>query len=90
MSAAGHGPTALLLQGDAGIGNLCPAELARRIPIEIAALTSKEFIHPDRATFPNDETYAFRHVLTCNAAYEAMLRRTRAAPNWKRCPRATT
>lgn len=60
------------------VQELCPPSLAPRVPIRIAALTTKEFIRPDTATFAEDEGFVFRHVLIRDAAYEAMLKRTRA------------
>lgn len=54
-------------------------ELAPRVPAKIASLTTKDLVRPDQqTTLPNDEAFAFRHILIRNAAYEATLKRTRA------------
>jgi class 3 adenylate cyclase/tetratricopeptide (TPR) repeat protein len=60
------------------VQELCPSDLAPQVPSKIASLTTKEFIRPDTATLANEEAFSFRHVLIRNAAYEAMLKRTRA------------
>jgi class 3 adenylate cyclase/tetratricopeptide (TPR) repeat protein len=60
------------------VEELCPPALAPHVPPTLATLKTKEFIRPDTAKFADDEAFAFRHVLIRNAAYMAMLKRTRA------------
>ena len=61
------------------VQELCPSDLAPEVPTKIETLTTKEFIRPDVTTFANEKAFAFRHVLVRNAAYEAMLKRTRVS-----------
>ena len=46
---------------------------------KIETLTTKEFIRSEERTFANEKAFAFRHVLVRDSAYEATLKRTRAA-----------
>lgn len=60
------------------VQELSPPELAAQVPASLSTLTSKQFIRPEASSFAEEEGYAFRHVLIRDAAYEAMLKKTRA------------
>src|SRR5438270_5132064 len=45
---------------------------------QLIGLVRKELIRPDRATFPGDDAYRFRHLLIRDAAYDALPKETRA------------
>jgi class 3 adenylate cyclase/tetratricopeptide (TPR) repeat protein len=44
----------------------------------LAALVRKELVRPDRPQLPREDAYRFRHLLICDAAYEALPKATRA------------
>jgi class 3 adenylate cyclase/DNA-binding winged helix-turn-helix (wHTH) protein len=44
----------------------------------LTSLIRKDLICPDRALFPEDEAFRFRHVLIRDAAYRSLLKETRA------------
>ena len=44
----------------------------------LTALVRKELIRPDAALFPHEEAFRFRHLLSRDAAYEALPKATRA------------
>ena len=44
----------------------------------LAALARKQLIHPDKALLPGDDAFRFRHLLMCDAAYDALPKAARA------------
>lgn len=60
------------------VEELISAELSAQIPDRLATLTTKELIQPDESTFAGERAFSFRHVLIRDAAYERLLKRTRA------------
>jgi len=48
------------------------------VPQRLLALVRKELVRPDRAQFPGDDAYRFRHLLIRDAAYDALPKATRA------------
>lgn len=48
------------------------------VATRLSGLVRKELIRPDRSTFVAERAFAFRHVLIRNAAYDALLKRSRA------------
>jgi class 3 adenylate cyclase/tetratricopeptide (TPR) repeat protein len=60
------------------VQELSPPTLVPQVPASLAALTASEFIRPDVSGFVDEEGYAFSHVLIRDAAYEGILKRTRA------------
>jgi hypothetical protein len=44
-------------------------------PDEPFGLEDGQFIRPDASTFTDEQAFAFLHVLICDAAYAAILRR---------------
>jgi tetratricopeptide (TPR) repeat protein len=44
----------------------------------LAALVRRGLIRPDRPVLPGEDAYRFRHLLICDAAYEALPKATRA------------
>jgi class 3 adenylate cyclase/tetratricopeptide (TPR) repeat protein len=55
---------------------LSPAALELRTPL--TALVRRELVRPDRAQFPGEDAYRFRHLLIRDAAYDALPKATRA------------
>jgi tetratricopeptide (TPR) repeat protein len=47
--------------------------------VHLQALVRKELVRPDRAAFPGEDAFRFRHLLIRDAAYEAMPKELRAA-----------
>jgi class 3 adenylate cyclase/tetratricopeptide (TPR) repeat protein len=60
------------------VEELCPTLVRSKVPLSLSSLVTKQFVRPDPSAFPDDEAFAFSHVLIREAAYEAMLKRTRA------------
>jgi tetratricopeptide (TPR) repeat protein len=60
------------------VQELSSPTFARQVPVSLATLLSKQFIRPEPSALADEESYAFRHVLVRDAAYKAMLKRTRA------------
>jgi class 3 adenylate cyclase/tetratricopeptide (TPR) repeat protein len=60
------------------VEELCPFGLAPEVAARLQELTSKQFIRPDLSSFDTEQAFAFRHVLIRDAAYQAILKRTRA------------
>jgi len=48
------------------------------VPRRLMALVRKELVRPDRAQFPGDEAFRFRHLLIRDAAYDALPKAARA------------
>lgn len=63
---------------EGALNDICPPPLVERIPVALAALTEKQFIRADPSTFAGECAFAFRHALIKDAAYQAMLKRSRA------------
>ena len=55
---------------------LSPTEAELRTPL--TALVRRELVRPDRAQFPGEDAYRFRHLLIRDAAYDALPKATRA------------
>ena len=56
-------------------------DLANDVPtveVALAALVRKQFVRPERSDLPATEALVFRHLLICDAAYDAIPKRTRA------------
>lgn len=60
------------------VQGLCPTEVSDDVPDRLAALTARELIKPDGSTFAGERTFSFRHILIRDAAYDGLLKRTRA------------
>ena len=55
---------------------LSPADVALFEPL--TALVRRELLRPDRAQFPGEDAFRFRHLLIRDAAYDALPKATRA------------
>ncbi len=55
---------------------LSPTEVELRTPL--TALVRRELVRPDRAQFPGEDAYRFRHLLIRDAAYDALPKTVRA------------
>ena len=55
---------------------LSPTEVELRTPL--TALVRRELVRPDRAQFPGEDAYRFRHLLIRDAAYDALPKTMRA------------
>lgn len=60
------------------VAELAPDALRETVPLHLRSLARKELVRPDRATFPGDEAFRFRHLLIRDAAYGAMSKENRA------------
>jgi tetratricopeptide (TPR) repeat protein len=60
------------------VEELCPAVVRPKVPTSLSVLEVKQFIRGEASTFADQPTFAFRHILIRDAAYAAMLKRTRA------------
>ena len=49
-----------------------------QLPARLISLVRKELIRPELSQVPGDEAYRFRHVLICDAAYDALPKAVRA------------
>jgi tetratricopeptide (TPR) repeat protein len=62
------------------VEQLVPESLAPRVGERLAGLTERQLVHPDEEAAAEDVAiYRFSHVLVRDAAYEAVLKETRAA-----------
>jgi class 3 adenylate cyclase/tetratricopeptide (TPR) repeat protein len=61
------------------VSELSPAEAREDLAVHLRALVRKELVRPDRADFPGEDAFRFRHLLIRDAAYEAMPKELRAA-----------
>ena len=61
------------------VSELSPAEARANLGAHLQALVRKELVRPDRADFPGEDAFRFRHLLIRDAAYEAMPKELRAA-----------
>ncbi|MBA3688032.1 MAG: AAA family ATPase [Chloroflexi bacterium] len=57
---------------------LVPEPLRDRIPETLANLVRMELVRVEKASFPGEEAYRFRHVLVRDAAYEGLAKQTRS------------
>jgi len=60
------------------VQELSPPTVASQVPACLASLAARTFIRTEASTFADEETFAFRHALIRDSAYETMLKRTRA------------
>ena len=60
------------------VRELSPAEAREDLGRHLQALVRKELVRPDRAAFPGEDAFRFRHLLIRDAAYEAMPKELRA------------
>jgi class 3 adenylate cyclase/tetratricopeptide (TPR) repeat protein len=60
------------------VAQLSPADAREQLAVHLQALVRKELVRPDRAAFPGEEAFRFRHLLIRDAAYEAMPKELRA------------
>jgi class 3 adenylate cyclase/tetratricopeptide (TPR) repeat protein len=60
------------------VTELSPAEAREQLGTHLQALVRKELVRPDRAAFPGEDAFRFRHLLIRDAAYEAMPKEMRA------------
>jgi class 3 adenylate cyclase/tetratricopeptide (TPR) repeat protein len=60
------------------VAGLSPAEARDKLGVHLQALVRKELVRPDRAAFPGEDAFRFRHLLIRDAAYEAMPKELRA------------
>ena len=60
------------------VEELAPAPMRLALESHLSTLVRKELIRPDRATFPDDDAFRFRHLLIRDAAYESLPKATRA------------
>jgi tetratricopeptide (TPR) repeat protein len=60
------------------LAQLCPEVGAVAIGRHLLALSRKQLVQPDRATFPGDEALRFRHGLIREVAYESLTQERRA------------
>jgi class 3 adenylate cyclase/tetratricopeptide (TPR) repeat protein len=61
-----------------GVEELAPGPLRERVPEMIESLSTKQLLHPVESTFPDDSARRFHHALLRDAAYQRLLKRTRA------------
>ena len=71
-SVVGH----VFYQG--ALEEMCPSDVAGRVPPLIAHLMSKRFVRLDPSAFSDERAYAFGHALIRDAAYRSVLKRRRA------------
>ena len=62
----------------AAVSELAPAAVRDDVRGHLVGLVRKELIRPERATFPGDDAFRFRHLLIRDAAYESLPKETRA------------
>jgi class 3 adenylate cyclase/tetratricopeptide (TPR) repeat protein len=60
------------------VAALLPDELRPQVGVTLLSLERKEFVRPDLSRFLGEQALAFRHALIRDAAYQGMLKRTRA------------
>jgi class 3 adenylate cyclase/tetratricopeptide (TPR) repeat protein len=61
-----------------GVTALIPEPVRDRVPERLANLVRMELIRRERAAFPNEEAYRFRHVLIRDAAYQGLAKQFRS------------
>jgi class 3 adenylate cyclase/tetratricopeptide (TPR) repeat protein len=60
------------------VAALVPEELREEIPELLTNLVRMELVRVEKAAFPEEEVYRFRHVLVRDAAYEGLAKQTRS------------
>jgi predicted ATPase len=60
------------------VAELVPGELREVVPIHLDTLTNRQLVRPADAQDSPDATYRFHHILVRDAAYQGLLKRTRA------------
>jgi predicted ATPase len=60
------------------VATLSPQTVRPHVRSRLLALARKELIRPDRAEFAGEDAFRFRHLLTRDAAYQAMPKEQRA------------
>jgi class 3 adenylate cyclase/tetratricopeptide (TPR) repeat protein len=60
------------------VQELAPEPMRNGLESHLSTLVRKDLIRPDRATFPGDDAFRFRHLLIRDAAYESLPKATRA------------
>jgi class 3 adenylate cyclase/tetratricopeptide (TPR) repeat protein len=60
------------------VATLSPQTVRPHVRSRLLALARKELIRPDRADFAGEDAFRFRHLLTRDAAYQAMPKEQRA------------
>ncbi len=60
------------------VEELAPELMGLALESHLSTLVRMELIRPDRATFPDDDAFRFRHLLIRDAAYESLPKATRA------------
>ncbi|MGH2636789.1 MAG: ATP-binding protein, partial [Actinomycetota bacterium] len=57
---------------------LAPEGLRSHVDTTLASLSEKQLVRPTESTFVHEEAYRFVHILIRDAAYQGLLKRTRA------------
>jgi len=60
------------------VEDLVPERVSEHVGGALSSLVRKELIHPDPSSFAGQEAYRFLHILIRDAAYQGLLKRTRA------------
>ena len=60
------------------VAELSPPAERLEIADRLRDLIRKDFVRPDRSTFPDDEGYRFRHILVRDTAYDGLPKEVRA------------
>jgi tetratricopeptide (TPR) repeat protein len=60
------------------VAAMAPEHVRPNVRLRLLALTRKELIRPDRATFAGEDAFRFRHLLIRDAAYQGMPKESRA------------
>jgi class 3 adenylate cyclase len=60
------------------VEELAPSAIREDVPSHMASLSHRELVHQEAAAFEDDQTYRFHHLLIRDAAYQGLLKRSRA------------
>ena len=60
------------------VERLCPEALRPEVRSSLDSLTRRELVGPDELTIAGQEAFRFHHILIRDAAYQGLLKRTRA------------
>jgi tetratricopeptide (TPR) repeat protein len=60
------------------VAAMAPEHVRPNVRLRLLALTRKELIRPDRATFAGEDAFRFRHLLIRDAAYQGLPKESRA------------
>jgi tetratricopeptide (TPR) repeat protein len=60
------------------VERLCPEALRPEVRSSLDSLTRRELVGPDESTIAGQEAFRFHHILIRDAAYQGLLKRTRA------------